>query len=98
MGKPERVEYEEYLYRCYLRYMADAKQAILGVLTSEGCRDYFQQLHRPMRADEFHAHLARLGATPERREALAQLLRGGYAEARAEARSAWEKRLAHVAA
>lgn len=75
----EIPEYEEYLYRCYVRYMTDAKQALLGVLENEGWRAHFRRVHHVLTLDEFRSRLADVAAQPERYRELAQLLRDGYA-------------------
>jgi hypothetical protein len=62
------------LYPAYLRYLEDARRALLELLPDDACRRDFRQALRPLSAEQFQACRERLAAVDDG-QALARLER-----------------------
>jgi hypothetical protein len=50
------------LYPAYLRYLEEARRALLELLPDDACRAYFRQALRPLSGEQFRACRDRLAA------------------------------------
>jgi hypothetical protein len=85
---------EEELYRCYVRYMNDARRVMVPLLTNRRRRRRFLEIHRIMSPQQFRECLSSIADEPQRRKAFEKTLRAGFAEEPSpEEWAAWRRRV-----
>jgi hypothetical protein len=93
-GSPSYLSDDD-AYAKYLRFMEDARRAILPLMPSSHSRQFFLAVHRPLSVDQFRQCLAALDKEPQRLARVEQLLHKGFVnQSTAAELQFWDHRLA----